>query len=223
MLAPGHELLIRPEYCQSQPLGAIVSTKMLFDWHRWLTSIAAHLWTLKHLRTSQAAAIVVSSTTDAPDEVALLEIGHGDAFVLQPRGLVRIMYRSGERPRVRSHWCLGTLHASLTLQLRYLSVEGLATLIVKGCRGVQLENASTGRTISQHATLGFSRDATYATVRAEPFIPFAIGRQPLLQDKFTGQDACYLYEEVPRNARPGQPGHNPLEVLFDAGLKAFGI
>ncbi|KQV46379.1 hypothetical protein [Massilia sp. Root335] len=223
MLAPGQELLIRPEYCQSQPLGAIVSTKVLFDWHRWLTSIAAHLWMLKRLRTTQTAAVVVSPTADALDEVALLEIGPGDAFVLQPRALVDIVYRTGERPRIRSHWRLGTLHAWLTLQLRYLSFEGPATLIVKGCRGVRLENASTGRTISQHATLGFSRNTTYATVRTEPFIPYLMGRQPLLQDRFTGQDACYLYEEVPRNARPGQPGHNPLEVLLDAGLKAFGI
>jgi hypothetical protein len=50
-----------------------------------------------------------------------------------------------------------------------------------------------------------------------------MGTQPLLQDKFTGHDAFYLYEEIPRNARPGQLGHNPLEVLIDAGLKAFGI
>jgi len=124
MLAPGHKFLIRPEYCQGQPPCTIVSTKVLCDWHRWLTSIAAHLWMLKRMRTSQTAAIVVSSTADALDEVALLEIGPGDAFVLQPRGLVGIMYRTGEWPRIRSHWRLGTLHACLTLQLRYLSFEG---------------------------------------------------------------------------------------------------
>lgn len=54
--------------------------------------------------------------------------------------------------------------------LRYLSFEGLVTLIVKGCRGARLESASTGRTISQDATLGFSTNARYATLRAEPFI-----------------------------------------------------
>jgi len=223
MLTPGHELLIRPDYCQSQPMGVVATTKVLFDWRRWLTSIAAHLWMLKRLQTSQAAVIVVSSTADPLDELALLEIAAGNAFVLQPRGLVGLMYKAGQRPRIRSHWRLDTLHAWLTLQLRYLSFEGPVTLIVKGCRGVRLENASTGRTISQDATLGFSRNTTYATVRTEPFIPYLMGRQPLLQDKFTGPDACYLYEEVPRNARPGQPGHNPLEVLVDAGLKAFGI
>ena len=222
-LAPDHEMLIRPEYCQSQPAGVNITTKLLFNWHHWLTSIAAHLWMLKRLRTTQPADIVVSSTTDALDEVALLEIASGEALVLQPRGLVGIVYRTGLRPEIRSHWRLGTLHAWLTLQLRYLAFEGPATLIVKGCRGVRLESASTGRAISQDATLGFSANAMYATVRADPFIPYLRGKQSLFHDKFTGQNACYLYEEVPRNARPDGQRHNPLEKLLDASLKAFGI
>ena len=222
-LAPDHEMLIRPEYCQSQPAGVNVTTKLLFHWHHWLTSLAAHLWMLKRLRTTQPAAIVVSSTTDALDEVALLEIASGEALVLQPRGLVGMVYKSGQRPNIRSHWRLGTLHAWLTLQLRYLAFEGPATLIVKGCRGVRLESGSTGRAISQDATLGFSANAMYATVRADPFIPYLRGRQSLFHDKFTGQNACYLYEEVPRNARGAGQRHNPLEMLLDASLKAFGI
>lgn len=222
-LAAGHEMLIRPAYCQSQAQGVKVSTKLLFNWHRWLTSIAAHLWMLKRLRATQAAEIVVSSTVDPLDEVALLEIGPGEAFVLQPRGLVGMIYETGRRPVIRSHWRLGSLHAWLTLQLRYLAFEGPATLIVKGCRGVRLEPASNGRTISQDATLGFSADAVYATVRAEPFLPYLKGAQPLFHDKFAGDNAYYLYEEVPRNARPGLQRHNPVEALINAGLKAFGV
>jgi hypothetical protein len=109
-LAPDHEMLIRPDYSQSQPTGVNTTTKLLFDWNHWLTSIAAHLWVLKRLRTTQRADIVVSSTTDALDEVALLEIAPGEAVVLQPRGLVGMMYKTGQRPKIRSHWRLGTLH-----------------------------------------------------------------------------------------------------------------
>ena len=222
-LPPDHEMLIRPDHCQSQPAGVSAKTKLLFDWNHWFTSIAAHLWMLKRLRTTQPADIVVSSTTDALDEVALLKLAPGEAVVLQPRGLVGMMYKTGQRPKIRSHWRLGTLHAWLTFQLRYLAFEGPVTLILKGCRGVRLESASTGRTISQDATLGFSANAVYATVRADPFVPYLRGRQSLFQDKFTGQNAYYLYEEVPRNARPDGRKHNPLEVLLDASLKAFGI
>lgn len=222
-LDPHEEMLIRPDYCQSQPSGVTATTKVLFNWRHWLPSIASHMWMLKRLRTARPAEIVVSSTVDPLDEIALLEIASGQAFVLQARGLVGAVYKRGQQPRIRSHWRLATLHAWLTLQLRYLSFEGPATLIVKGCRGVRLEDATAGRTISQDATLGFSANTVYSTVRAEPFIPYLRGKQALLHDKFAGYDAYYLYEEIPRNTRPGQQRRNPFEVLLDAGLKAFGI
>ena len=223
VLGPDDEMLIRPAYCQSQPEHAEIGTKVLFDWSYWLPSIAAHLWMLDRIRTRQAAEIVVSSTVDALEEVALLEIPAGAAFVLQARGLVGVRYRRGQRPRIRSHWRLGTLHAWLTLQLRYLSFEGPATLVNKGCRGVRLEHASAGRAISQDATLGFSTNAGYSTVRARPFLPYMLGRRALLNDKFTGEDAYYLYEEIPRRSQAGYRNRNPLEALVDAGLKALGV
>jgi hypothetical protein len=222
-LGPEDEMLIRPAYCQSQPEHADVTTKVLFDWSYWLPSIAAHLWMLDRLRTPLPADIVVSSTVDALEEVALLDIPAGAAFVLQARGLIGVRYKRGQRPRIRSHWRLGTLHAWLTLQLRYLSFEGPATLIVKGCRGVRLEHASAGRTVSQDATLGFSTNSSYSTVRARPFLPYMLGRRALLNDKFVGEDAYYLYEEIPRSGQAGYRNRNPLEALVDAGLKAFGV
>lgn len=222
-LAPDQELLIHPGYSQSLPVGLKTSTKVLFNWSCPITSIAAHLWMLKRVQTLSPVGIVVSSTVDPLDEVAVLEIPLGGAFVLQPRGLVGIVFPVGEAPRIQKHWRLLSLHAWLTLQLRYLSFQGPVTLIVKGCRGVRLERAGAGRTISQSATLGFSANTTYTTIRAEPFIPYLNGSQPLLQDQFVGPDSYYLQEEVPRDVATGKKRHNPLEMLFDAGLKAFGI
>lgn len=223
ILAPGDEMLIRPAYCQSIPVGVGASTKLLFDWRHPLTSIAAHLWMLTRLRTSTVAQVVVSSTSDPLDDVALVEIPAGEALVLQPRALVGVICKAEAAPAIRSHWRIGTLHAWLTLQLRYLAFEGPATLIVRGCRGVRMERAAAGRTIGQDATLGFSAHARYATVRAEPFLPYLRGRQPLFHDSFEGSTAWFLYEEVPRNAQASRRRCNPLEVLLDAGLKAFGI
>ncbi|WP_426193847.1 hypothetical protein [Massilia sp. DWR3-1-1] len=222
-LAPSHELLIRQGYCQSQPADVRIVTQWLFSKRYVLSSVASYLWLLNRMRSAHAVDIVVSSTVDPLEEVALLDIAAGESFVLQPRSLVGILHQSGRRPRIRSHWRLGTAHAWLTLQLRYLAFEGPATLIVKGCRGVRLESAEAGRQISQDATLGFSGNAAYSTTRAEPFIPYARGRQTLLQDRFAGQNAYYLYEEVPRNGQPGQARRNPFELLVDAGLKALGI
>ena len=143
--------------------------------------------------------------------------------MLQPRALAGMILPAGRPPAIRSHWRIKTLHAWLTLQLRYLAFEGPATLVLKGCRGVRIESAAAGRMLSQDASLGFSAHARYATVRAEPFLPYLLGRQPLLLDRFAGAQACFVYEEVPRSAQPGRWRNNPLGVLFDAGLKAFGI
>ena len=222
-LAPGDELLVRPDYCQSQPAAAQVATRLLLDWRRPLTSLAARLWMLKRLRGAEELSIVLSPTADALDEIALLEIPAGQALVLQPRALAGMILPAGRPPAIRSHWRIKTLHAWLTLQLRYLAFEGPATLVLKGCRGVRIESAAAGRMLSQDASLGFSAHARYATVRAEPFLPYLLGRQPLLLDRFAGAQACFVYEEVPRSAQPGRWRNNPLGVLFDAGLKAFGI
>jgi len=223
VLGPEDEMLIRPAYCQSQPEHVDVGTQVLFDWSYWLPSVAAHLWMLDRLRTVQPADVVVSSTVDALEEVALLDIPAGAAFVLQARGLIGVCYPRGRRPRIRSHWRLGTLHAWLTLQLRYLSFEGPATLIVKGRRGVRLENAAAGRLVSQDATLGFSTNTRYSTVRARPFLPYMLGRRALLNDKFVGDDAYFLYEEIPSRGQQGDRNRNPLEALVDACLKALGV
>lgn len=222
-LPPGCELLLRPDYSQSQPESVSASTKILFDWSRWLTSIAANLWMLKRMYATEEVEIVVSSTKNPLDEVALLEVAEGRAFVIHPRGLVGLMYKAGQRPQIRSHWRIGSLHAWLTLQLRYLSFDGPVTLIVKGCRGVRLESALDARIINQDATLGFSANTVYATIRAEPFIPYLMGKQALLHDKFAGANAYCLYEEVPRNGNPNQQRQNPLEVILNVGMKAFGI
>ena len=223
VLAPGDEMMIRPAYCQSQPEHVDVRTKILFDWSYWLPSIAAHLWMLNRLSTHRPADIVISSTVNALEEVALLEIPAGASFVLQVRGMIGVVYQRGRRPKIRSHWKLGTLHAWMTLQLRYLSFEGPCTLIVKGCRGVRLENVSAGCTISQDATLGFSANTVYSTVRAKPFLPYVLGKRALLNDKFVGENAYCLYEEIPERGSPIFKNRNPLEALFDAALKAFGI
>jgi hypothetical protein len=223
LLSPEQEMLVRHDYCQSKPQGVSARTRWLFDWAYPLPSIAAHMWQLTRINAAQAAEIVVSSTVDPLEEVALLELGTGEIFILQARGLVGAVYQRGQRPKIRSHWRLGTLHAWMTLQLRYLSFEGPVTLIVKGCRGVRLEAAASGRTISQQATLGFSAGTAYSTVRNEPFWPYLLGEQPLLQDRFEGPEAYYLYEEVPRRARDGTTRRSPVEALVDAALKAFGV
>ncbi|WP_070311966.1 hypothetical protein [Janthinobacterium sp. HH107] len=143
--------------------------------------------------------------------------------MFQPRGPVGLVCDAGQPLAISSHWRLGSLHAWLTLQLRFIVFRGPVTLIVRGCRGVRLERAGQGRSISQSATLGFTTDVLYSTMRSETFLPYLRGQQALLNDRFDGGNGVYLYEETPRHGKqPGKVG-SWFEGFTDAILKVFGI
>ena len=44
---------------------------------------------------------------------------------------------AGAPANITRHWRLASLHAWLTLQLRYLVFHGPCQLLLKGCRGVR--------------------------------------------------------------------------------------
>lgn len=222
-LQPGQRMLIHPEYLQSSPVSTCKRTQWLLDWRFPFTSLAAGMVALTRLESGEPASVTISASDDPLLEVAVVHLPAGGALVLQPRGLVGLVCEAGQPLAISSHWRLGSLHAWLTLQLRFIVFRGPVTLIVRGCRGVRLERAGLGRSISQSATLGFSTDVLYSTMRSETFIPYLRGQQALLNDRFDGGNGVYLYEETPRHGKqPGKVG-SWFEGFTDAILKVFGI
>jgi len=222
-LQPGQRMLIHPEYLQSSPVSTCKRTQWLLDWRFPFTSLAAEMVALTRLESGEPASVTISASDDPLLEVAVVHLPAGGALVFQPRGLVGLVCEAGQPLAISSHWRLGSLHAWLTLQLRFIVFRGPVTLIVRGCRGVRLERAGLGRSISQSATLGFSTDVLYSTMRSETFIPYLRGQQALLNDRFDGGNGVYLYEETPRHGKqPGKVG-SWFEGLTDAILKVFGI
>ena len=222
-LRPGQHMLIHPEYLQSSPVTTRKRTQWLLDWHFPFTSLAAGMVALTRLESDAEASVTISASDDPLLEVAVLRLPAGTALVFQPRALVGLVADAGQPLAMSSHWRLGSLHAWLTLQLRFIVFRGPVTLIVRGCRGVRLERAGQGRSISQSATLGFSTDVLYSTMRSETFIPYLRGQQALLNDRFDGEHGVYLYEETPRHGKqPGKVG-SWFEGFTDAILKVFGI
>ena len=222
-LRPGQRMLIHPEYLQSSPVSTRKRTQWLLDWRFPFTSLAAGMVALTRLDSDATASVTISASDDPLLEIAVVELPAGSALVFQPRGLVGLLCDAGQPLAISSHWRLGSLHAWLTLQLRFIVFRGPVTLIVRGCRGVRLERAGQGRSISQSATLGFTTDVLYSTLRSETFIPYLRGQQALLNDRFDGDNGVYLYEETPRHGKqPGKVG-SWFEGLTDAILKVFGI
>ncbi|MDQ4625175.1 hypothetical protein [Janthinobacterium lividum] len=222
-LKPGQQMLIHPEYLQSSPVSSTKRTQWLLDWRFPFTSLAAGMVALTRLESETTASVTISASDDPLLEVAVVHLPAGSALVFQPRGLVGLITDAGQPLAISSHWRLGSLHAWLTLQLRFIVFRGPVTLIVRGCRGVRLERAGQGRSISQSATLGFTTDVLYSTLRSETFIPYLRGQQALLNDRFDGDNGVYLYEETPRHGKqPGKVG-SWFEGFTDAILKVFGI
>lgn len=219
-LAPDEELLILPSYLQSAPVGAARSTRWLMRERPW-ASLTAGMTMLTCVRTrSRDDQLVLSASDDGLSEIALLHIPAGQALAIQPRALVGVVARRTAPVDIRWHWRLASLHAWLTLQLRYFVMRGPLTLAVQGRRGVRLQEARATQAIRQTATLGFSTDAAYSTVRSEPFLPYLRGQAPLLYDRFGGA-GVYLYDETPGAGKAGRLRRG-LEGMTDALLKLVG-
>lgn len=222
-LQPGQELLIHPEYLQSSATQGEKATQWLLDWSYPLTSLAAGLFGLTRIRTAATAMIVVSATKDPLSEVGVISLPAGSALVFQPHRLIGVVQQQAKPLKITRHWRLGTLNAWLTLQLRYLVFHGPAQLVVKGCRGVRVERAHQGRSINQAATIGFSANLAYSTLRCETFGAYLMGRQELFNDHFGGGPGFYVYEEMPHGGtRTGLFGRG-LEGFADSILKVLGV
>lgn len=223
----GEELLVQADFLQSSSRTASHRTQWFLNARLPFASLASGMFALTRIRPEGATAtrVVVSSQQDPLGEVGVVTLPEGSAIVLQPRALAGVVKPVAEPLRISRHWRLGSLHAWLTLQLRYLVFHGPCRLVLKGCRGVRAEAPQPGqpRLVNQAATLGFSAGLGYQTTRCETFIAYLRGKEDLFNDLFSGGPGWYFYEERPADSRRAGLTGRGLQGLVDAGLKAFGI
>jgi hypothetical protein len=224
---PEEELLVQPDFLQSSSQPAVKRTRWFLNPRLPFASIASGMFALTSVRPEGhvATRAVVSSQRDPFSEIGVIELPAGAAMVVHPRSLAGIVKPGGQPTHITRHWRLGSLHAWLTLQLRYLAFHGPCQLLLKGCRGVRAEapQPNQPRLINQDATLGFSTNLEYRTIRCETFVPYLRGHEALFNDLFGGGPGWFVYEEMPaRDRRAGVTGRG-LEGVTDAFLKAFGI
>lgn len=227
-LAPGEELLVQSHFLQSSSQPACKQTQWLLNSGLPFSSLASGLFALTRIAPEPGAAgtrIVLAAQHDPFGEIGVIDLPPGAVMVVQPRGLAGIVKPANRPVHITRHWRLGSLHAWLTLQLRYLAFHGPCRLVLKGCRGVRAEAPQPGqpRLINQAATLGFSANLDYRTTRTETFVSYLLGREALLNDLFSGTPGRFVYEEMPGGARRAGVTGRGLEGLTDAVLKAFGI
>ncbi len=220
------ELLILPSYLQGMPLNAKSDIRWLLNWSMPLTSLVAGMYRLTRIHPINEESVTVSSSTNPLAEFSLLNVPEGSALVLQPSCLVGIIQIRGEqlkmRVKITRHWRFDSLGAWLTLQFRYIVFHGPAKLIVKGCRGVRVEPAISGRTVNQAATLGFSANLDYSVARTETFWSYFFGERELFNDSWQGNGCCVHAETPHPDDRSGLFGRG-IQGIVDTILKIFGI
>jgi hypothetical protein len=219
---PESELLLRSDFLQSSSSTGKAQTQWFLNARYPLASLASGMYGLTRIRGQSTESVSVSSSADALSEIAAFDLPKGESVILQPHHLIGVLQRRDLPMRVSSHWRITTLHAWLTFQFRYLMFHGPATILVKGCRGVRVQEPDRGRSINQAATIGFSSRLSYRTSRTETFLAYLTGQKTLLNDRFDGPGYC-LYQEMPQSTgRAGVTGKG-LEGILDGCLKAFGI
>ena len=222
-IAPGDELLVQPDFLQSSSQPAIKRTRWFLNPRLPFASLASGMFALTSVRPEgeTTTRAVVSSQRDPFSEIGVIEIPAGAAMVIQPRSLAAVVKPAGQPTHITRHWRLGSLHAWITLQLRYLVFHGPCRLLLKGSRGVRAEAPLPGqpRLINQAATLGFSANLDYRTIRCETFVPYLRGQEELFNDLFAGGPGWFIYEEMPAQDRRGGLAGRGLEGLFDASSK----
>ncbi len=228
-----HELLVHPEFLQSASVRGEKTTQWLLNWRFALTSLSAGMVALTRIRCDVPESFVISATQNALAEIGVLYLPAGSAVVMQPHNLVGVIQRRDTPLHITAHWRLTSLHAWLTLQLRYLALHGPARLIVQGCRGVQVEPAAEDRAINQAATIAFSANVPYSTRRCETFVAYLLGQQELLNDCFGSTQGAgesesrdagfFVYEEMPHADRKAGITGRGLEGLTDSVLKVLGV
>ena len=222
LLGEHQVLLIQPEYLQSTSVHARKKTQWLLNPAIPFASLLSGMYMLTRVAACGPEPVVISATRDPLVEVGIVELPEGAAFVCQPRSLAGVIQDRRKAIRVTRHWRIGSLQSWLTLQLRFLVFHGPGQLVLKGCRGIRIESAGTGRLINQAATLGFSADLAYANTRCETFVSYWTGKEELFNDLFTGE-GVYVYEEMPDLKRASGITGRGLEGFTDALLKVFGV
>jgi hypothetical protein len=214
------EALVRQDYLQAASLSGAKHTRWLLDWRHPLVSFASGMRFLTAIR-GEGERLTLSAVKDPFAELAVVTVPAGAACVLRPSALAAVVLTGGQPLRITSHWRIFSLPALMTWQWRYLAFHGPAQLVVKGGRGVRIEQAARGQIIGEGQIIGFSTDLAYAVIRSETFWPYFFGREALLKDRLEAGAGIVLVEEAPMAGRSGI--RRGIEGLSDALLKLVGI
>ena len=231
ILNPGETAVIQHQFYQASDEDLNKKTQFVFDWRYPLTSLACWLVLLTRVTNTSRdhrRRLTLSSQEEAQVEMAVVDVPVNGSLVCRPSYLAGYVRPEGRGRRIKSHWRVFSLHAWITLQFRYFEFMGPARLVLWAHRGVRAErltdeNVVQGneRRTNQLATIGFTPSLSYRSKRAETFISFLRGQNPLFDDVFFGR-GVFLCQQISRAEHLKRSGKF-WEKLWNGVTKIFGI
>lgn len=220
-------LLLRENFLQSSTEHSDKKTQYLMNWSYPFTSLACGLYLLtairpKNDRATDLCQVTLSCQSDSAIELSQISLQQGSMMVFRPMFLAGLSFPHGKPPRIRSKWVFNRLHCWVNLRFRYLTIEGPVKLFFAAQRGVQMEAVQpvAGRRVNSNLTIGYSPQINHSPRRAETFLAYFRGANPLFDDFFAGQGLT-INQQVAGNS--GSIVRSLWEGFFNAFRKIFGL
>lgn len=219
-LAPGEVLSVRQSY--ARPIEGRAESRLLYRFSAPFVSYAAGLVMMTRLTPRSDRAGATSATLAAPDDpdayLMRIDLTEHPGVVIRPRQLVGLL---GEL-KLRTAWRPFSIHAWSTWQLRYILLQGSGSIIVEGSGDVVAESLDDSRAkIEQKFVVGFDSQLAYRTSRTETFLPYLLGKVPLVDDVFEGT-GTYLWQKS-TSAKAATVTERTFDLIFGALGKLLGF
>jgi hypothetical protein len=205
-----------------RPVAGKTRSQWLFDWGAPLVSYAAGLSVLTRIEGAADPEPRTSATLASPESadsyLIELRLTNHPGFVFHPRHLVAV---TGD-VELWTSWRLFSVHSWLTGQLRYIGVRGTGRCVLEGFGDIVAQTVTERSSrIEQELVVGFDARLRYATARTETFLPYFLGRTPLVDDVFAG-DGVYVWQKNTRSG-PQSVAEKWFEFFFGALGKLLGF
>lgn len=220
IIEPGEKCWARADYVR--PVEGHTRSQVLFDWRAPLVSYASGLSILTRIEAPRDAERPLSTTLASPEHsdsyLAVVEFEHAPGFVFHPRHLVAV---TGD-VELWTQWRVWSWHAWATGQLRYIGVRGTGRCVFEGFGDLVTAHVNHSRQrIEQELVVAFDARLAYGTARTETFLPYLLGRTPLVDDVFVGH-GVYLWQKNTRR-QTRNVAQRSFDALFGAVGKLLGF
>jgi hypothetical protein len=223
----GDVLLLRENFLQSSTENSAKRTQWLVNWSYPFTSLASGLFMLTSIRAKNETSadichVTLSCQKDTTLELSAVNLPAGKTAVFRPLFLAALRFPEHQPPNIRSAWVFNRLHCWVNLRFRFLTIQGPVQLFFAAQRGIQMETVqpATNRRINSNLTVAYSPQLDHSPRRAETFIAYFRGANPLFDDFFAG-DGLAFNQQVAGN-RTGMV-RSMWQSFFNAFQKVFGL